>query len=285
MKRMALFLLILSASAAEPQQQRVLLVVFAHPDDETFAGPVLARYAREGVKVYLAIATRGEKGADGRSPIPPGDPLAKARRAEAECACQKLGIEPPIFFDLNDGELGAMTNPLGKNIQAVADNTEKLIAQLHSQVVVTWGPDGGYGHPDHRLVSDAVSQVIQSMPPGVKLYYVGLTPKQAAPLNREWPPPDSMAHHESEFSDRERTVQQGRPGKRPPRTRMPQDAILARGRSETGEGDGRRLGRTGIVSCLVKYSNGTGPLPVACPGLKVLVSEDLTGGFQIGCNP
>ncbi len=188
MKRMALFLLILSASAAVPQQQRVLLVVFAHPDDETFAGPVLARYAREGVKVYLAIATKGEKGADEHSPIPPGDPLAKARRAEAECACQKLGIEPPIFFDLNDGELGAMTNPLGKNIQAVADNTEKLIARLHSQVVVTWGPDGGYGHPDHRLVSDAVSQVIQSMPPGVKLYYVGLTPKQAAPLNREWPP-------------------------------------------------------------------------------------------------
>jgi LmbE family N-acetylglucosaminyl deacetylase len=188
MKRMTLFLLILSASAAVPQQQRVLLAVFAHPDDETFAGPVLARYAREGVKVCLAIATKDEKGADEHSPIPPGDPLAKARRAEAECACQKLGIEPPIFFDLNDGELGAMTHPLRKNIQAVADNTEKLIAQLHSEVVVTWGLEGGYGHPDHRLVSDAVSRVIQSMPPGVKLYYVGLTPKQAAPLNREWPP-------------------------------------------------------------------------------------------------
>jgi LmbE family N-acetylglucosaminyl deacetylase len=40
----------------------VILAVFAHPDDETFVGPVLARYAREGVKVYLAIATKGEKG-------------------------------------------------------------------------------------------------------------------------------------------------------------------------------------------------------------------------------
>ena len=188
MKRTAIVLLLVSASVTVSQQQRVLLAVFAHPDDETFAGPVLARHAREGVKVYLAIATKGEKGADEHAPIPPGEALAKARRAEAECACQKLGLEPPIFFELNDGELGAMTNPLGKNIQAVADNTEKLIAQLHPQVIVTWGPDGGYGHPDHRLVSDAVTQVVQAAPPGVKLYYVGLTPKQAAPVNREWPP-------------------------------------------------------------------------------------------------
>jgi len=188
MKRAAFVFLLLSGSVALAQQQRVLLAVFAHPDDETFAGPVLARYAREGVKVYLAIATKGEKGADEHAPIPPGDALAKARRAEAECACQKLGLEAPIFFELNDGELGAMTNPLGKNIQAVADNTAKLIAQLHPQVIVTWGPDGGYGHPDHRLVSDAVTQVIQAVPPEIKLYYVGLTPKQAAPVNREWPP-------------------------------------------------------------------------------------------------
>ena len=188
MKRVLFLLLLWCASAAMAQHQRVLLAVFAHPDDETFAGPVLARYAREGVKVYLAIATKGEKGADEHSPIPPGEALAKARRAEAECACQRLGIEPPIFFDLNDGELGAMTNPLGKNIQSVANNTEKLIAQLHPQVIVTWGPDGGYGHPDHRLVSDAVTQVVQSLAPGVKLYYVGLTPKQAAPLNSQWPP-------------------------------------------------------------------------------------------------
>ena len=188
MKRTAIVLLLVSASVTVSQQQRVLLAVFAHPDDETFAGPVLARHAREGVKVDLTIATKGEKGADEHAPIPPGEALAKARRAEAECACQKLGLEPPIFFELNDGELGAMTNPLGKNIQAVADNTEKLIAQLHPQVIVTWGPDGGYGHPDHRLVSDAVTQVVQAAPPGVKLYYVGLTPKQAAPVNREWPP-------------------------------------------------------------------------------------------------
>lgn len=98
MKRVAFLLFLLCAAMAGAQQRpRVLLAVFAHPDDETFVGPVLARYAREGVKVYLAIATKGEKGTSKRAGIPAGDPLAATRRAEATCACQQLGIEPPIF--------------------------------------------------------------------------------------------------------------------------------------------------------------------------------------------
>lgn len=171
--------------AAEPGP-RVLLAVTAHPDDEVFMGPVLTRYAREGVKVYLAIATKGEKGTNDFAKIPAGDPLATARHAEAACACKELGIEPPIFFDLNDGELGAMTSPLAKNVQAVADNVQKLIDQLHPQVLLTWGPEGGYGHPDHRLVSDAVTQVVQSLHNAPRLYYAALTPDQVKPLNAVW---------------------------------------------------------------------------------------------------
>ena len=178
---------VLFAQQAPPPQTRALLAVFAHPDDEVFAGPTLTRYAREGVRVYLAIATKGEKGANDFAKIPAGEPLAAARRAEATCACQQLGIEPPIFFNLNDGELGAITNPLAKNIQAVADNVQKLIDRLHPQVIITWGPEGGYGHADHRLVSDAVTQVVQSHDSGIKLYYPGLTPAQAKPLNTFWP--------------------------------------------------------------------------------------------------
>jgi LmbE family N-acetylglucosaminyl deacetylase len=181
---LAAILFVQQAPAPHP---RVLLAVFAHPDDEVFAGPTLTRYAREGVHVYLAIATKGEKGANDFAKIPAGEPLATARRAEATCACRQLGIDPPIFFNLNDGELGAITNPLAKNIHAVADNVQKLIDQLHPQVMITWGPEGGYGHPDHRLVSDAVTQVVQSQNAGIKLYYPGLTPAQAKPLNTIWP--------------------------------------------------------------------------------------------------
>jgi len=187
MMRLAILtlLLVTTLNAGAERRPRVILAVFAHPDDETFVGPVLARYAREGVKVYLAIATKGEKGTS--DPNLRGDPLAKVRHEEAACACRQLGMEPPIFFDLNDGELGAMTSPLGQNIQTVADNVEKLIAKLNPDVVVTWGPEGGYGHPDHRLVSDAVTQVMQSKKTSITLVYGALTTEQAKLLNSAWP--------------------------------------------------------------------------------------------------
>jgi LmbE family N-acetylglucosaminyl deacetylase len=192
---MRLFILLLSlllstilvARQAPSSRSLVLLAVFAHPDDEVFAGPTLTHYAHEGVRVYLAIATKGEKGATDFAKIPAGESLATTRRSEAICACRELGIEPPIFFNLNDGELGAITNPLAKNIHAVADSVQKVIGQHHPQVIITWGPDGGYGHPDHRLVSDAVTQVVQSQESDIRLYYPGLTPTQAKPLNTIWP--------------------------------------------------------------------------------------------------
>jgi len=98
------------------QRAARLLAIFAHPDDEGVVGPVLARYAREGVRVYLAIATKGEKGAFPHSGIPPGERLAKVRHEETICACRELGINPPIFFDLNDGEVGAITRPPAQNV-------------------------------------------------------------------------------------------------------------------------------------------------------------------------
>ena len=116
---------------AQPRP-RVLLAVFAHPDDEGVIGPVLARYAREGVRVYLAIATRGEKGALPHSGIPAGERLAKVRHEEAICACRELGINPPSFFALNDGEIGAITRPPAQNVQAVAKKFESLPCRVET---------------------------------------------------------------------------------------------------------------------------------------------------------
>jgi len=198
MVKQAIVILILGCAAFAQEAPRTLLAVFAHPDDETFVGPVLARYAREGAKVYLAIATKGEKGVNDRAGIPAGDPLAKTRREEATCACRQLGIEAPLFFELNDGELGAMTSPLGRNIQAVADKVEDLIGRLHPQAIVTWGPEGGYGHPDHRLVSDAVTQAIQSRKSDVKLFYAGMSLEQAKVLNTVWASTGFMWHASDE---------------------------------------------------------------------------------------
>jgi LmbE family N-acetylglucosaminyl deacetylase len=169
---------------------RVILAVFAHPDDETFAGPILARYAHEGVSVYLAIATNGETGVRQHAGIPAGEQLAKVRREEAACACRELGVQPPIFFDLANGQIGAVTTPKGRNVQIAVDKIEALSSQLHPDVVITWGPEGGYGHPDHRLISAAVTQIIQANRNSAGLLYASFSTDQAKLLNESdnpWP--------------------------------------------------------------------------------------------------
>lgn len=67
---------------------RSLVAVFAHPDDETHVAPLLARYAREGARILLVIATDGRRGANRHAGIPAGDSLAKSvPRRVAPFAC------------------------------------------------------------------------------------------------------------------------------------------------------------------------------------------------------
>src|SRR5947209_8861728 len=131
MRRYFLLLIFIAQLAFAAPKPKVILGVFAHPDDETMVGPVLARYAKQGVDVYLAYATSGERGAKPFGGIPAGEKLGEARRAEAACAAQALGAKPPIFFGVMDGDLGAMTSPIGKNTEAVTDEVTKLLDQLH----------------------------------------------------------------------------------------------------------------------------------------------------------
>jgi len=185
MRQVACVLLLLASTGAQ-RPSRVLLAVFGHPDDESLAGPVLARYAREGVKVYLAIATKGEKGTNERVHIAAGDALAKIRRDETACSCRELGIEAPIFLEANDGELGAITDPIGRNVEALATRIGYLISELKPDVVIAGGPEGADGHPDHRLTTDAVTQVVQALPPGTRLFFVGYPAAHAKALAKIW---------------------------------------------------------------------------------------------------
>ncbi len=149
------FSFFLPAQAA-PLESKTILAVFAHPDDESFVGPVLARYAREGHKVYLVVVTDGQLGVTAHAGIAAGEPLKQARLAETQCATQALGIEAPIMLDFVDGSLAQ-----SKTMQPVAAQLGQLFSQLKADVVITWGPEGGYGHPDHRMVSNLVAEVFQ----------------------------------------------------------------------------------------------------------------------------
>jgi len=149
---------------------KTIMAVFAHSDDESSVSPVLAKYARQGAKVYLVLATDGSKGVEPHANIPAGEPLAKARAGEALCSTKALAIDPPILLGYPDAELVAWDN-----IFSLDDRIEELFAKYQPDVVITWGQDGGYGHPDHRMVSDLVTEVFQRVASDKirQLLYVG----------------------------------------------------------------------------------------------------------------
>lgn len=139
------------------QQSRTVLAVFAHPDDERVVGPLLSRLAREGREVHLVIATDGSKGVRPHAGIPAGPQLAAARAAEANCAAKRLGVRQLHLLGLEDGGLASF-DALGRLRTEIA----KIIDAVRPAAIITFGPEGGTGHPDHRLVGDVVTQVVQS---------------------------------------------------------------------------------------------------------------------------
>lgn len=133
-----------------------LLVVFAHPDDESMGmGGTLAKYAAEGVETYCVCASRGERGWFGPEEENPGlDALGKIREKELTCAVKELGTKGLHFLDYIDGDVDK------------ADHNEIIgkivthIRRIQPQVVVTFPPDGGYGHPDHIAIGQFTSAAI-----------------------------------------------------------------------------------------------------------------------------
>ncbi len=120
------------------------MAIFAHPDDEAFGtGGTLAKYAAEGHDVYLVTATRGESGQISEPELATPANLPYVREQELRCACQIYGIHPPFFLDYVDGQL-----PIVNQGQAVG-KLVRLIRELEPDVIITFGPDGIYGHYDH----------------------------------------------------------------------------------------------------------------------------------------
>jgi LmbE family N-acetylglucosaminyl deacetylase len=134
---------------------RRLLAVLAHPDDESYGmGGTLARYAREGVDVHVAIATDGAAGSIDARWQGDRSRLAEARAGEVRRASDVLGVQLHMLGYRDSGYIG---DPAGEHPKAWinADETEAvgrvvgLIRQLRPDVLVTHDETGGYYHPDH----------------------------------------------------------------------------------------------------------------------------------------
>lgn len=176
--------------AAHAQDRRPILAVFAHPDDERVIGPLLSRLAREGRETHLVIATDGSQGVRDFAHIPAGAPLAAARAKEAQCAATRLGVRQLHLLGLPDGGLASF-GVLGR----LRSRLVAIIDSLHPAAIITFGPEGGTGHPDHRLVGDVTSQIVQgdSRYADVDLLYASLPSERLRTAPKAQPTVNGMA--------------------------------------------------------------------------------------------
>lgn len=149
-----------------PDMTATILVVLAHPDDETFGmGGTLAKYADLGATIVLILATRGEAGIPGTEPARAG----AIREAEARAACAVLGVRRLDFLDYHDGQLAQI------DFQAAVRRLADRLRQLRPAVVITFGPDGLSGHSDHTTVgawTTAAFDAAGAADWGARLYYI-----------------------------------------------------------------------------------------------------------------
>jgi N-acetyl-1-D-myo-inositol-2-amino-2-deoxy-alpha-D-glucopyranoside deacetylase len=142
-----------------------LMVVLAHPDDESFGmGGTLAWYASRGVKVRLICATRGEVGEVEPDLLKGFKSVADLRVHELSCAAKKLGLTSVDYLGYRDsGMQGSSDNKNPKSLyraplEKVAEKIGFLIKKYQPQVIITFDPAGGYLHPDHVAIHRAAEK-------------------------------------------------------------------------------------------------------------------------------
>lgn len=169
------------------QDSKRILGVFAHPDDESFcAGGTFAKYVATGAEVMVVSATRGEAGQIRMPSVATRRTLGAVREQELHLACQRLGIQHTICLDHMDGALKDVDQ------EVLIRQVTEIIRTFRPDVVITFGPDGGYGHPDHIAVSAATTAAcIRSSEPGRFPEHIaaGLEPHQPARLYYSYFPP------------------------------------------------------------------------------------------------
>lgn len=154
-----------SSPTAPPTQDRRILFVHAHPDDETIStGATMAYYAATGAHVTLVTCTLGEEG-EIHVPALAGlaadqaDQLGGYRLVELERACQALGVTDHRFLGgagryRDSGMMGTPANDHPRafwraDLDEAAGYLVEIMREVRPQVLVTYDPNGGYGHPDH----------------------------------------------------------------------------------------------------------------------------------------
>jgi LmbE family N-acetylglucosaminyl deacetylase len=140
-----------------------ILGVWAHPDDEGYlSAGIMADAVRNGNRVVCVTATRGEAADPER--WPPAE-LAQIREVEIANALEILGVKEHRWLGYPDGGCA------GVDAEAAIARIVALIEEVQPDTVLTFGPDGGTGHPDHIAVSNWTEAAVARASPHPALYF------------------------------------------------------------------------------------------------------------------
>ena len=148
-----------------------LLLVMAHPDDESMgAGGLVLRHTRNGISAHLVCATYGEAGWMGKPLGAKEVDLPEIRARELEEAASALAINAVELWDYPDGAVARSDR------KEITERIWEQITRVRPRVVIGWGPDGGYGHPDHIAMGAFTDAAVAAMAEGDRpaLYHIAV---------------------------------------------------------------------------------------------------------------
>lgn len=124
-----------------------LMGIFAHPDDESFGmAGTLARATMSGHHAAIVCATRGEEGKIAVPSLATEQNLGQVRERELRNACAAVGVTDVSFLDYIDGHLAEA------DVDEAVGRIVHHLRRFRPDVVVTFAPNGGYGHVDHMAI-------------------------------------------------------------------------------------------------------------------------------------
>jgi len=139
-----------------------VLLIYPHPDDEVLsAGGLIRQLVSRGVNVTLVILTEGEK--SHRSGLP-SEILREVRKRELKKATSLLGATKVIQTDYGDNELQ-------EKYVTIKTFITRMIEEEQPNVIITYDLSGLYGHPDHIVCSEIVTELINSTYQDISLLY------------------------------------------------------------------------------------------------------------------
>jgi LmbE family N-acetylglucosaminyl deacetylase len=147
----------MSGTRTPPGSMNGVLSVWAHPDDEAIcAAGTLALCAARREPVHVVCATRGELGPISDPSLAVRETLGEVRARELRDSCVALGASEPVFLNMSDGHVSWTDH--AEPLRVLVEH----IRRTRPRVLLSFGADGLYGHPDHTAIGELSTRARRS---------------------------------------------------------------------------------------------------------------------------